>query len=270
MPPIQQNVNLLDEVMRAKKPVSMQGEADTMQAMQTVATQPQVGAQQLGAAMASSKGQEEIKRTQAAIQEATPKVEADLAKQQMQAREEASAKEIAYRGIADKNTQRLFELDRDAAIQITDKNRQFKLDSAGRKYMNSQMLDQYMVEKAVSEEQLKDYTAQTEAAFQRKAQLMQTYYKNIERAITQGYIKEKQELDQKSKEVLVKLGAYYKLEEQKALKKARQTAGKNALIVSAFTVAGAVGGGLLTSGTPMGVAGGAAAGTMLGTAVVGG
>ena len=265
---------LLDEVMRSKRPGEAglaSQEANTMQLMQTIKAQPGASASQLGAAMASSAGQEQLKQTQAVVQEQAGALEQGVAREKQVAIEQASQKDIAYRRLAEKNTQRLYTLDKDAAQQIAVASRQFKVDEAGRKYLNSEMLDQYMVAKARSEEELKDYVNQTELMYNRKAQLLDTYAKQLETIAMRGFITEQQDLDQKSKETLTNIAARFRIEAQDALKRARERAVKRSLIVQGMTGVGAVAGGIIGTYTPVGpavgAAGGAAAGGMLGTAV---
>ena len=266
--PLQTNINLLDEVMKTRPGAQPASEASSMQAMQAV-QQPGANVQQIGAALASSAGQENLKQTQQVIAETAPKMDSELSADQRAAKQEASVKELSYRRLAEKNTAKVASLGLEVSRVVNEDARKFKTDEAGRKYMNQNMLDNYAVEKMQSDQQLQDYLSTTQLLYERKATLMDTYGRQLDQVLNQGYLREKGDLDQKSAETITKLRAQYRLDAEKAMKKARARSSTGALITGVFTVAGtivgAVGSAYFTGGTA--TAAGATAGGAAGGAI---
>jgi hypothetical protein len=255
--PLSQNINLLDEVMATRQKPKAAGESNALQMMQAVATQPQIASSQLGAAMATSIGQAEIEKTKQAVQAAAPKLEENITRQQMAVQEENSAREIAIRKLADKNANRINQLDIEAGKRVSEQKRQFALDSAGRKYMNQQMLDNFMVTSAKSEQDLQNYVSYSNHILQRKAQVLEAYAKKLEAVAMQGYYREKQDLDQKSLLAITNEAARLRKKQEETLAKMRQrgaigglmmSVGAAVMVTTGWTGVGIAAGGALMAG----------------------
>lgn len=273
--PIDDKINLLDEVMKKTPQGQKPEETSTLQAMQAAKQPGQV--QQLGAALASTAGQEALKRTQGVLQEASDTQGIQAAAQGRESSAASASKELAFRRLAQKNATDIGNLDRQAQAKIYQEDRQFKQDQLGRKYMNQEMLDQYAAEKLVSDQQLNDYVSTSQNLMQRKVQLLSQYEQQLTTVINRGYLKEKQDLDQDSLKALEQMRVEYARQKEKALKKAQGRAQLGGLITTAASVTGAIVGGVL--GTAMGPAGtiigasvgntvGAQLGTMVASKVV--
>jgi hypothetical protein len=271
--PLQTNINLLDTVMKTRPGAQPGQEANAQQAMSAM-QQPGANVQAVGAALASSQGQENLKQTQQVLAETAPKMEEDVSASQRAARAEASVKELSYQRLAEKNAQRVSDLGIEADQRINKDMRQFKLDESKRKYMNQDMLDTYVMEKTMGDEQLKDYVNTANIMYTRKAALAGAYAKQLDQVLSQGYLREKGDLDRKSIEIVTRIAAQAKKDEQDALKRARARAVKSSFIVQGLGAVGAIVGGVVggvVTKTPQGAIGGAgmgqAAGSVVGTAI---
>ena len=261
--------NILDEVMSQRPAGQAQAaqEANLQQAMR-VAKQPGADVQKLATTLASAQGQENIRQTQAVMQEQSTKAATSLDIQQRKAKAQAQSQDIAYQKLAEQNANAVAELGSEAEKRVNQDTRRFYLDEAQRKYMNNDMLDHYTVEKQLNQQQVQDYMQRSQMLYQRKAMLYDVYARQLEQVINQGYIREKNDLDNKSKEVITKIHAQYLLDKENALKDEKARAAKASMMVGVFTVVGTVAGAVV--GTMMmggATIPGAAIGGALGTAV---
>jgi hypothetical protein len=250
---------LFDKLMQ-KGPTS---EAATLGAIQAVKQAPGAPTGAVETAVAQQTGKEQLQAgaQQAAREETAGQLQ--LGEMSMESQKAEAARNIALDRITAKNEERLASLGHEASAQIAKESREFKVDSANRKYMNQQMLDQYAAEELLSQESLSNYVQQKEQVLQRRAQLMNTYAQRMQTILNQGYLREGQELDQRSREVIANIAADFKRKETEALKKRNKQSLINTVIIGAATVGGAVAGS--ATGTPWGAAAGAAAGQTIAT-----
>jgi hypothetical protein len=193
------------------KPLQQKGVSDAgvLQSIAAMKKAPGASASQLGAALAESEGEKQIAQAGAAAQQMASVGEQDLASQQLDLQKAESARNIALSRLSDKNEARLASLNNEVANNIAQASREFTVDSANRKYMNQQMLDQYAAEELVADEAKQNYIQNKELAMNRKVQLMDAYSKRIQQALEQGFLKERGELDQISREKLARLAAAF-------------------------------------------------------------
>ena len=260
--PINTNVNLLDHVM-SSLPNQRQGmtDQDQLQAMQA-AKQKGVTANQLGANMLSSAAQDNLAQTQSVLKETEGVQKTQQQQQTQQVQMKENYKDLALKRYAQKNSDNLATIDSGAQQQIYVQGRKFNTDQANLKYMNQQMLDQYIAQKAVSDQQVQDYVSTKNLMMQRQAQVLGAYQASLETAITNGYLSNKQQLDQESQEALARLAAKYKQDQMDALKKAHSQSQLGGMIAGAFTIGGAIVGGALGGSVTYGL--GSAEGAYMG------
>lgn len=261
--------SLFDSLM-SKGPASGTTEdTSTLGAIQTLKKAPGTKQSDLESAVIKQTGQEQLQAGQQTMQKQAALGEQTLAGQQMEAQKAESARSIALQKLADKNDQRLASLNSEAANAIAAESRTFKKDSTNRNYMNQQMLDQYAAESLLNNEQLQNYVQQKDLIMQRKVQLMDTYSKKLQQAIEQGYLSDKQQLDQVSREKLARIAAAFEQKKAEAARKLQKNSAMKSVITGAFTAAGAVVGGIWNfgAGAPVGAAAGSALGSMVGGAV---
>jgi hypothetical protein len=249
---------LFDTLMKPKQLGAPPSDEGVLQSIAAVKKAPGMTESELGAGLAKAEGEKELAAGQRIAAKESMLGQQGLAEQSLEAQKAESARQIALQRLADKNDQRLAALNSDVANAISAESRQFKTDSANRKYMNQTMLDQYATEQIVNAEALNGYVQNKEMVMQRKVQLMDAYSKQIQQALEQGFLKQKGDLDQVSREKLARIAAAFEKKKADAVKKAQKNSVMKTVITGAFTAVGAVVGGWFTAGT--GAAAGAAAG----------
>jgi hypothetical protein len=163
-----------------------------------------------------------------------------------------------------KQQRELAALDGQAKAQLFDAQIQFNRDAQGRKLMNERQLLDWMVNKSAGEEDFKNYQQRTEQLHARKLQMLQVAQAKIKQAESQLYQMTSGQLDKETKIALTNA----KMQADKKIAKAKQdAANKNSIITGAFTVAGAVIGGIF--GNAPGAVAGASIGSGAGQAVSG-
>lgn len=249
----------IDDVMKERPWEASAKDATTLQAMQAAKTQPSISPQKLGAAMATEQGKQGLEAMKVAGAETSAAQQRELATQKQQAQATLSNRELAMQSLAEKNTQKLFEAEQAVGSNLAQQKRQYVSDEQNRKYLNSQMLDAFAREQFTSEEQLQDYVAQKEMTMQRKAALLNSYAKSLEQVITQGYLREKGDLDQASMEKIARIQAEYKKREAAALKKAQEKSQLKGLIIQGVSTAAGAAATVYSSGNVWAGAGASAA-----------
>lgn len=224
---------------------------------------------------ASQATQEQAAQTQLTTQQNQQKmqlVSADLAmRKRVTADEQASAKRLSNMGIEQDNTlqmltvrqrQQLSRIGGDVKQKIVDDRLQFERDELGRKFSNERQLADYNLATAKTNQDFQLKLQQMSETADRKNQLLQVAYEQINYAMQNGFDSEQQELSNETKAKLIQM----KTDADLALQKARAAAGARLATYQAVgAVAGAIIGGVISGGA--GAAAGAAAGSAAGTAV---
>jgi hypothetical protein len=144
-----------------------------------------------------------------------------------------------------------------AKQQLVDAKIQFSRDAQGRKLMSESQMQDWMLTKAKSEEDWKNYAQRSQQLHDRKIMLLQAAKNKIEQAEQESY----QILNQKTRQNTQEDLARYKADVEKKVAKAKQTSANNSAIIGGvFTVAGAVVGSIVPGA-------GTAAGAMVGGAL---
>jgi hypothetical protein len=255
---------LFDTLMKPKPLGAPPSDEGVLQSIAAVKKAPGTTESQLGAELAKAEGEKDLAAGQRIAAKESMLGQQGLADQSLEAQKSESARQIALQRLSDKNEQRLASLNSEVANQLQADSRQFKMDATNRKYMNQSMLDQYAAEQLLDSESLNGYVQNKEMMMQRKMQLMDTYGKKIQQALEQGFLKEKGDLDQISREKLARIAAAFDKKKADEMKKLQKSAAMKSIITGAFTAVGTVVGGIY--GGPAGAAAGGAGGSMVGAA----
>lgn len=182
-----------------------QQQARALQLQQAVGAAPAStnavqSAQQTGAASAAMAGQQAVQTAQNAAQASgqVAQLGAEQQKQESQA-QIASAQQGARQQEMDQ-TKRLAALDSRAKQEVYDKQINFSKDQAGRTLFNERQLADYAKQKAISDEQYKDYAQAAIQSSERNIQAMETAQKLLEEDLMQKWTIAEQNKDQDAKE----------------------------------------------------------------------
>jgi hypothetical protein len=158
--------------------------------------------------------------------------------------------------------EQLGALGADVKEKIFDSRLQFSKDEAGRKFSNERQLRDYAIINAKSEQELENKLMTQKLLHQRGIQMLEVAQNKVNEALRQASADRGRELSQSTQEYIANVqGA---AERAMARKKARGSA-MASIISGAFTIGGALIGGLPTMGA--GGAAGAAAGAAIGSKV---
>ncbi len=153
-------------------------------------------------------------------------------------------------------------IDEGAKREMFDQSTQFNRDSAGRKFLSERQLADWMIQKQATEEDFKNFDQRSEQLHARRSQMLQAAYQKIIQAEKQAA---QLGSDEKSRQTQMYIAQKKKEAEDKIRKQQQKSGNRSAIITGAFTVAGAVVGGIWNMGA--GAPAGAAAGAMLGSKV---
>lgn len=242
-----------------------------LQNLQEVGTQ---ALQAAGGEESVRQGQERL-AGQTALTEAGRTAKTEVAgaeraqKVQMTGQEAAEAERLQKLGIetdakisfmTNKQRQDLSKLGRDVKQQLFDSRLQFERDGVGRKFRNERQMSDWAVSTASSREELMGRMQTIQQAAEKEIIMMKAAAARLEQALKQGFGDEQRELDQASKERMIRAKA--DLEKEIQAKEARAAAIGNILsgAASGAMAGGSVGGlwGAVAGGV-LGAAGGAQA-----------
>lgn len=219
--------------------------------------------------------QERTQREQLARQDMAQKLElsrSDLGmRKKVTGAEQAAAQRLQKFGIEMDNRlqlatirqrEQLNRLGGDAKDKILDSRLRFERDEMGRRFSNERQLADYAMANAKTEQEFASKMREMQQAHNRKIQMMEVAEKKLRQAMMQGFTSQQQLLDNQSRARIAKMAADMK---EKIRKEKAKATGNAMMIQGAFTVAGAVVGGMYTGGT--GTAAGAMVGASAGSAV---
>ena len=164
-----------------------------------------------------------------------------------------------------KQREQVAALGEDVANQLFDSNMRFERDEMGRKFSNERQLQDYLVLNSQNEQEFLSKAQEMQQVAEREIYMLEHAQKVMMQSLEQGYLKEKQKLDNASRE---KIARYIADMEKAIADKKRKAAARGQMITGGVQVLGgaammAVGAGLtpFTAGTSAGlvVAGGAMA-----------
>jgi hypothetical protein len=158
-----------------------------------------------------------------------------------------------------KNQRRLYNLDKNATQTLVNEEKQFQLDAAGRKFLSERQMADWFATKAQGEEDWAGYQQRTTQLHERKLQILQAAYKQLEMKETQLYQAGAAAQDRDTREFLAR--AKSSLEAK--IRKAQAKAANSSAIIGALSTATTVGVTLATGGN---VYAGVAAGTAVSAA----
>lgn len=158
----------------------------------------------------------------------------------------------------------LSAISKDAKQELYDKQLEFKRDSAGRKMLSERQLADWMLTKAAGEEDLKNFEQRSQQLHSRKLQLMQAAYAKISQ--TEKQLAQRGS-DLRARQLKLEIAAAKAAAEEKIRKQKAKKGAMGMMVKGAFTVAGAIVGGMYSAG--LGAGGGAALGSAAGDVVVG-
>lgn len=134
---------------------------------------------QLGTAMATQTGQQQVASQAAQGQEQAQIASTGLQAQQAQAGRQLEDQQAGLREQQFQGAQRLAQISEQAKQEMFDSRRQFTQDEMGRKFTNERQLADYALLRARSEDDWKDYVQRTEQLSERKKQILEAAYQKI-------------------------------------------------------------------------------------------
>lgn len=180
----------LQETIKAAKPTA------GPQAAQAIGAQQQAQAGQISLQQQQQQQAQAQQVGQVGLQAKRREAQADISQQQrgLQTRQR-------------KYEDTLYKLGKDAKNTLLDEQLEFKKDEAGRLLLNQRQAMDWALTKAQSEEEYANYAQAAKQMTQRKIQILEHQYNKLQQALEQGYISDKQKLDQESQLELEQLAA---------------------------------------------------------------
>jgi phage tail tape-measure protein len=220
----------------------------------------------IGQSLASQAGKDQLARVNQAVNEQQAESQVAISQRSRELEARIDRKKKAINRLGEKNAERLYQTNKEVANELIDNRNQFVVDQAGRRYLNEHQLMDFKRLTAQNDQELKDYAQRMQIQTDRKLQVMETVYKKLDQLTRQEYDKDKQQLDQASKEKLVQIKQAYQQKLEDERKKAAKRSGMAAVMGQ---VGGAAGSVLGSYFGPVGTVVGSAVGTAAGSAIGG-
>jgi hypothetical protein len=164
-----------------------------------------------------------------------------------------------------KQREQVAALSQDVSNQLFDSNMRFERDEMGRKFSNERQLQDYLILNAQNEQALMDKAQEMQQVVEREIYMLEHAQKVLMQALEQGFLSEKQKLDNASREKI----ARYIADMEKAIEdKKRKAAARGQMITGGVQLLGGVA--MMAVGSTMTVASGGALTPVGASMVVGG
>jgi hypothetical protein len=195
--------------------------------------------QQMASAMAQAQGPESVQKFFEKERNTSRRAAAlDEAKAQTQTMKKAMNLQATNFDESLKNQRRLYNLDKNATQTLVEGEKQFQLDAAGRKFLSERQMADWFATKAQGEEDWAGYQQRTTQLHERKLQILQAAYKQLEMKETQLYQAGAAAQDRDTREFLARAKSSL---EAKIRKAQAQSANSTAIIGALSTAATIVG-----------------------------
>ena len=223
---------------------------------------PQAAQQQLAGQQTAAAGQINLQGAQNLQTQQTQVGQLGLQQQARGQRQKAAEQQLTLGEREMKFANQLTKLDSKLKNELLDKQLAFNQDEAGRTLFNTRQRADWVASNARSEEELKGYMQTEQLAHSRNIKMLEMAHRELEQTLMNGYLRNKQELDQASKKRIIE--AKKQIEDN--IRKAKEKANNNRMIGSAIgTIVGAGIGAVV--GGPAGAVAGAQAGSGVGTMI---
>lgn len=216
-------------------------------------------AQTIGAQQAQQSAQIQLQQQQTAQQRAAAAGQQAIAQDKMQKQKELFTRSQALSQKGRYLENELARISQGAKDKLLDQQLSFKRDELGRTLWNERQLADYKVATAKNEEEFKTYQQQVNNLYERKLKMMEMAEKKLEQVLQQGYLSNKQKLDQASRKRIAETAMELRRQRMKAQAKANSTV---AIFEAAGTIIGSYWG-------PAGAMVGRGIGTFVGSQVAG-
>lgn len=257
-------------------PAANQNVAQGLQAANVIQQQQALGAaqpetagiraaQKAGAAQTGQAAQVAAGQAAQAQNQAVQVGQLGLAEQGREQRQQLAGQQMAM-GQEQMNLEdSLDRMGRGMKNELYTKQMSFQRDQLGQARLNDRQLADWAIMKAKSQEELQDYAQTVNLAAARQEQLLKAAQAKVEQAIRQGYLSEKQRLDNNQRELLAKMKMEADKRQQQKMNKAKN---KAAMWQAGGVILGAAAGAVIGTVVLPGV--GTAAGAQAGAALGGG
>lgn len=244
--------------VRNKTIADQQKAARMLQLQQTVASMtPQQApttaqAAQMGATMAATAGQQKVEQAKQQVQQAGQLASLGQGEAQLAGAERMGALTEGARKESLDQTQRLANLDQRAKQELFDRQLQFSKDEADRTAFTERQLVDWAARNAQSNEDFANWKQKSDQIHSRNIKILEMTDARLSQALEQGYLNNKQKLDQQTRMEIAQLQQATRRRLAEAKAKAANTAMAWQAAGSLMTIAG---GALIATGVgaPIGV-----------------
>lgn len=220
-------------------------------------------AAEMGAAVATTAGQQAVSAAGKQVETAGQLAKLGLAEQSQTGAEKLAAMQTAGRKEALDQTQRLAKLDQRAKQELFDKEMQFKVNAANEAQFSERQLMDYAVRNAQKAEDFTNWKQKSQMLHSRNLKILEAVEARLTQAIEQGYLDKENKLNQQQTRELAEIKQAFARRIAEAKAKAANTAAAWGAAGSLLQVGGAAA--MLVPGLqPVGIAA-----TLAGTAASG-